>query len=131
MRIFLLCEALIWLPYGLYLLFNPEYLVVATEGGVLMGNPAGVTEIRAMYGGLQAAIGVFCLWSFLQPRMAPACLWLLVFLAGGLFLGRLLGAGLDADLSLYTAGALVFEGITAVVAGVFLRRGGSSDVVGG
>ena len=130
MRIFLFCEALIWLPYGLFLLFNPEYLIVATEDGLLVGNPTGLSELRAMYGGLQAAIGVFCLWAVAKPRVATACLLLLSFLATGLLLGRFLGVFLDGSLSTYTTGALVFEGVTAAVALFFLRRRGTSDVLG-
>ncbi len=121
MQIFLLLEALVWLPYGLYLIFDPEFLVGATEGGLLVANPTGLTEIWAMYGGLQAAIGASCLLAVLRPAGAAASMRMLVFLSLGLFLGRLCGLLVDGGLSGYTAGALVFEGVTVTGSWYFLR----------
>lgn len=128
MQIFLLLESLIWLPYGLYLVFDPSFLVTATEGGLLTGNGTGVSEIRAMYGGLQAAIGVSCLRGVLRPDRAMTALAMLAFLASGLWLGRVCGVFLDGGLSSYTIGALVFEGVTALGAFYFLQSRGSEDV---
>lgn len=128
MQIFLLLESLIWLPYGLYLVFDPSFLVVATEGGLQTESPTGVSEIRAMYGGLQAAIGVFCLRGVLRPERAMAALTMLAFLASGLWIGRFCGVLLDGGLSSYTAGALIFEAVTALGAFYFLQRRGSADV---
>jgi hypothetical protein len=54
-RIFLGLSALIWLPYGLLCFFQPAGL--AESAGVTFTNATGATELRAMYGGLQAAIG--------------------------------------------------------------------------
>ena len=51
-RIFLLLSALLWLPYGIYCWLHPSYLAEAA-GVVFQGS----TELRAMYGGLQAALG--------------------------------------------------------------------------
>ena len=54
-RIFLLVSTLVWLPYGIYCFFAPGFL--AGAAGVAALSPTGRTELRAMYGGLQAGIG--------------------------------------------------------------------------
>ena len=54
-RIFLLLSALLWLPYGIYCWLHPSAL--AEAAGVAFQSPTGSTELRAMYGGLQAALG--------------------------------------------------------------------------
>lgn len=122
MTAFLVFETLVWLPYGLYLVFAPAFLTSATEGGVMMQNGAGITEIRAMYGGLQAAIGTLCLLALLRTRYVRPALITVAFLTAGLFAGRLYGVSVDGGLSGYTAGALVFEGASASVGFFLLSR---------
>lgn len=126
-RVFLGLEALVWLPYGLYCFAQPGYL--AEAAGVAAASTTGTVELRAMYGGLQAGIGVLAaLGAMRAERMRPALLALL-FLAAGLGLARLLGALSAGELSGYTAFALVFEGVTAGVS-AFLLRGVGRPVAG-
>jgi hypothetical protein len=58
-RIFLAFSALLWLPYGVYCFFDPGFL--AGAAGVVSQSPTASTELRAMYGGLQTAIGALAL----------------------------------------------------------------------
>ena len=122
MTAFLAFETLVWLPYGLYLVFAPTFLANATEGGVVMQNGAGITEIRAMYGGLQAALGTLCLLALLRDRYAQPALIAVAFLTTGLFVARLYGVSVDGGLSGYTTGALVFEGASASIAFFLVSR---------
>lgn len=123
-RIYLGLSVLIWLPYGLYLVFEPGYL--AEAAGVVGTTPTGTTELRAMYGGLQAAVGVFAGFALLRPGHAPKVLLSVAFLAGGLFGARLLGLLLDGGGSTYTLGALGFEGLyTAASIALYRRDGGT------
>ena len=121
LRLFLGFHALLWLPSGLFCLFVPTYLEGAAS---LAATPStGTTEIRAMYGGLQAAIGVFALLAVLRPALRRPALLMLAFLCTGLASARLLGVGVDGAPSAYTLGALGFEVVSAGLAWWFLRRG--------
>ena len=121
LRLFLGFHALLWLPYGLFCLFVPTYLEGAAS---LAATPStGTTEIRAMYGGLQAAIGVFALLAVLRPALRQPALLMLAFLCTGLASARLLGVGIDGAPSAYTLGALGFEVVSAGLAWWFLKRG--------
>ena len=118
-RLFLAANVVLWLPYGLYCLASPGFL--AEAAGVAATTPTGTTELRAMYGGLQAAIGLLALAAVLRRDLERTALTALAFLAGGLFTGRLFGAFADGGLSGYTVGALVLESALTVLSVRFLR----------
>jgi hypothetical protein len=113
-RVFLGIQTLIWLPYGIFCFFRPEFL--HTAAGIGLGSATASTEIRAMYGGLQVAIGAMTLAGLLRADLTRTALLLLAFLVTGLATARLAGLGLDGGLSAYTMGGLVFETVTAGLA---------------
>ena len=119
----LLFSAVIWLPYGLYCFFQPAML--AEAAGVVATTPTATTEIRAMYGGLQIAIGALAIASLARPRLIAGTLLTLVFLTGGLASARLIGALLDDAWTSYTFGGLGFEVVSCGLALWALVRGGS------
>ena len=120
-RLFLGFHALLWLPYGLFCVFVPSYIEGAAS---LAATPStGTTEIRAMYGGLQAAIGVFALMALVRPALRRPALLMLAFLCSGLASARLLGVGIDGGPSAYTLFALGFEIVSAALAWWLLSRG--------
>lgn len=121
MRAFLVFNAVVWLPYGLLCLFVPSIL----EGyaTVVAGSATGTTEIRAMYGGLEAAIGCFAVAALVRDELAPAFVAAAVFLCGGLFLGRMVGVVADGGLTGYTYGALAFELLGTLWGASLLARG--------
>jgi hypothetical protein len=119
-RIFLALSALVWLPYGVLCFFQPAGL--AESAGVSFTNATGATELRAMYGGLQAAIGAVALAGALRPAFSRSALGLLFVACAGLGGARLLGAGLDGELSSYTGMALVLELGTVALTAWLLRR---------
>ncbi len=82
----------------------------------------GATEIRAMYGGLQAAIGAMCVIAFLRPHLAGSVLFALAFLTGGLVFARIFGLIMDDSGSGYTYGAIIFEATNTMVATQLGRR---------
>ena len=109
-----------FLAYGLLCAFLPD-LPAGWIGYELTTGDARV-ELIAMYGGLEAALGVFfllCLWSRESLRTG---LHLLVVTMAGLGLTRL-GAYLMADVEVgaYTYFAIAFELGTLVLAIVALR----------
>lgn len=119
MVIFLAISAALWLPYGLYCFANPGYL--AEAAGVAAGSATGTTELRAMYGGLQVAIGALALASLLRPTLRRPALLCIAFLCAGLFTARLAGTALDGGVSAYTTMGLAFESLSLLFAAFLLR----------
>lgn len=120
LQIFLVLSALIWLPYGIYCFFVPESL--AGSAGLGAMTATGTTELRAMYGGLQAAIGVMAAIAVFRESLRRPALVSLAFLTLGLGAGRLLGLALDGEVTSYTGGAVVFEFASAAAAIWFHSR---------
>jgi hypothetical protein len=106
-RAFLVVSVFVWLPYGIYCFLVPGGL--ADDAGVVGETATGTTERRAMYGGLEAAIGVFALAALLRPALTSPFVLASAFLCSGLLLARLSGIALDGGVSGYTAGAVLFE----------------------
>jgi len=119
-RIFLGLSALVWLPYGLYCFFAPASLVEAA--GVVGQTATGTTEVRAMYGGLQSALGILLGSAVLRASLVRPALLAVAFATGGLGVARLFGLLLDGGLSSYTGMALAFEFTSAGIAIALLRR---------
>lgn len=119
-RVFLGLVALVWLPYGLLCFFQPGFL--AGAAGVTSTSATGSTELRAMYGGLQVAIGVLALAGALRPPAAAPALRVLALLCAGLGAARLAGAVLDGAFSSYTVAGLAFELGSVAACVVLLQR---------
>ena len=119
-RGFLALSALVWLPYGVYCFAAPASL--AEVAGVAFLSPTGSTELRAMYGGLQAALGVLAAAGALSVAWCRPALAALGFVAAGLGTARLAGLALDGGFTSYTGGALLFEGLSAVAALALLAQ---------
>ena len=56
--------------------------------GVGARSTTGTIELRAMYGGLQAALGALAGAALLRPALERPALVALAFVCGGLFLGN-------------------------------------------
>ena len=128
-KIFLGFSVALWLPYGVTCIFFPGYL--GEVAGVVGSTATGTTEIRAMYGGLQAAIGVICLTALLRPELALPTLCVLALLTGGLALARGIGLAIDGGATGYTLGAIGFEIANTAVATTLLRRRAAERVFEG
>ena len=122
-RAFLGISALIWLPYGIFCFVQPAFL--EDVAGVVASSATASTEVRAMYGGLQAAIGCFALYAVMRPSLVRPVLLMLAFLCTGLAIGRLGGVLFDGGVSDYTMGGLFFEIASSGTALLFLSRVGA------
>lgn len=120
-RAVLIFSAIVWLPYGVYCFLQPDAL--AESAGIVAATATGTTELRAMYGGAQIAIGALAVAALIRSRLASGVLLTLLFVTGGLASTRLLGVALDGEFTGYTAFGLGFEGLSAVLALVALSRG--------
>jgi hypothetical protein len=118
--IFLALSALVWLPYGLWCFARPE--ILAELAGVTATTTTAVAELRAMYGGLQMAIGVLAVIGLARPALRRGLVMTFGVLTGGLGIARLLAVFLGAGVSSYTGGALVLEFGSVVWVTALLRR---------
>ena len=119
-KLFLGLETLVWLPYGIYCFVAPAAL--AQSGGVAFQTPTGSTELRAMYGGLQAALGLLAFAGMQRVSLTRPALITLATVTAGLGSARLLGALSDSAWSAYTLMGLVFEVGSVLWATSLLRR---------
>ena len=114
-------SAAMFIGYGLACLVSPA--LPAGYAGLAFASGDAVPEIGAMYGGLQAGFGVFCLLGALKIQYYRPALMALLLCIGGLALTRSYWALTAlADIGGYTYGALAYEWTTAVLAALALRR---------
>jgi hypothetical protein len=106
-RGFLVLCAIVWLPYGAVCFFDPSLL--ADSAGVMASSATGATEIRAMYGGLQGAVGALAAIALFRPTLVQSFLVTLLTLSAGLLSARLAGYFLDGGYTGYTGIAIGFE----------------------
>jgi hypothetical protein len=119
-KLYLGLLATIFIAYGMYCLVSPEML--AGAAGVAANSLTGTIELRAMYGGLQIAVGALCLYGALSPVYRRAVMVALLFIFAGLAVPRV-GLGLvHGDHSAYTLFAMVFELGSALLLAWLLTR---------
>ena len=118
-KVYLLILAVVFIAYGLYCLVFPE--VLSGPAGVSATTLTGTIELQAMYGGLQTAVGVLCLFGALNMQMRNTALQALLFIFVGLGVPRLTLALVNGDFSGYSLGAAVFEVASAVIMFFCLR----------
>jgi len=110
---------LMFAGYGLVSIFFPT--IPAGYIGLGSMNASTANEVVAMYGGLQAAMGVLFLYSAVRVEHQRTGLRLLVLLIGGLASARVLGL-LAHGPTAYNLGAVGYEIATVVLGIVALRR---------
>lgn len=106
-RLFLGLQVVLFIPYGLYCLVDPEML--AGSAGVAARSVTGRIELQAMYGGLQVAVGAMCLLGLLRARFEQVALHALLFIFAGLAVVRVSLGLVHADFSSYTVFAMGYE----------------------
>lgn len=107
--------------YGLACLYSPE--LPAGYAGLAMTTGDAYAEIGAMYGGLQTGFGIFCLLGALRTGFYRPALAAILLVIGGLALARLYSTATSNDpVTDYTYGAMVFECVMAVLAGLALKK---------
>ena len=123
-KLFLGFNALLFIGYGLACLAYPS--VVADQTGMQLTTGVASVEVRAMYGGLQTAVGLLCLAGALRPALQPGVLLALAFVFFGLASGRMFGIAVDAEPGNYNIFALLFETVFAAITVALLARSGET-----
>lgn len=120
LRIFLFLLAVIWTPYGMYCLAFPGAL--EQIAGIVAPAGTASVELRAMYGGVQTAVGLTALLAFFNAGFARQALFTQVAVFAGLAGARTLGVLIEGHFSGYTIGALAFEWPGLLLCLWFYRR---------
>ena len=127
-RILLFMIGLAFAPYGLMCLFDP--LSAAEITGMQLHNRGALTEVAAMYGGLQFGLGALFIFCALRADFARMGLFVLVVVLGSLALGRIFGLMVYGG-SAYNWSVLIFEalsgGLGILALRVLSRRSETSD----
>jgi Domain of unknown function (DUF4345) len=120
-RAYLIIAGLMWVVYGIYLLGAPQAL--ASTAGVTATTLTGLIELRAMYGGLEIAVGAFALTAAWVPGMLRSGLLAMGMASAGLGVTRLVSATLAGEFSTYTRQGLGLElTLTVLAVWLFLRQ---------
>ena len=82
---------------------------------------AGMVEVRAMYGGLQAGFGLFCLLVGWRREWTRPGLAAIALVMGGLVLTRGIAMGIHGPAG-FNPQAAIYEGITTALALLALAR---------
>ena len=120
-RLFLLVQIVLLAGFGLAYFIRPQE--TANLSGMLLMEPAAVTDVRAYYGGLQLGLAVWLGLALLRGELLRPTLMLLVLLYASLFLGRLGGLFLDGGAQqTFNLYAMLVELVSALLAFWLLRR---------
>ena len=118
-RIILGFTGLAFAGYGVYCAIDLDVVIELT--GVVFPSTTPAVEARAMYGGLQTGLGLLFLSAAINQRFTAYGLVAMVFVLGGVALGRALGLHLDGA-DEYNTGAVIYESSSTVLAAVALWR---------
>ena len=114
--------------YGFFCLVSPQS--VAGFTGMVLSDPSAVTEVRAMYGGLQLGLGLLFIGFALRKGSVQTGLLILIVLMGSLALARLFGLISDG-FSSYNLLGFVFESVSTILSVVALRQCRQEEKSGG
>ena len=87
-RSFLIFTGLVFAVYGAFCIISPQF-VADTTG--MHASDVAITEIRAMYGGLELALGIFLLYCLRNEKEVETGILLMIFCFAGLATTRAIG----------------------------------------
>lgn len=120
-KIVLWISTVSFVSYGIACLLSPS--LPAGYAGLAIINGDGYAELGAMYGGLQTGFGIFCLLGATRADLYKPVLTAVCLVIGSLALGRLFSTVTTSDpVAAYTWGAMAYEFVTAILAGIALKK---------
>lgn len=108
----------VFVAVGIWFLFDPVGAAATVQ--IPLEAPMAIADIRAVYGGLDLAVGIFLLRNAFTERVAEG-LRLQAVAFAGLLVGRLLGQTVDAPTDSLAAVLIAVEGSGLALALVGIR----------
>ncbi len=125
-RLVLWLGAVLFVPFGLWVLYDPTALAAITERP--LPTATALTDSRAVDGGLVLGLGLFFVACALDPTKTRAGLLALLLVGAGPFLGRCVGIVLDGGTAATYRVAALELGLAALAAVALARQ---SNPLGG
>ena len=119
-KFFIAITGLIFFSYGAFLIYDPKQLINIANFSI--SENTALTELRAMYGGIQLALGLFMLACFRHERLIPPCLLLMSLVFFCLAATRTLGLIIDPADSGYNFNATIYESFSAIISIAFYLK---------
>ena len=119
-RILLTVTGLVFFVHGLVCFIHPA--TIGIESGLAMPTPSSVIEVRAEYGGLPIALGLFFLAAALQKIEVRTGLIVMLTATAGYATSRILAVAMMGQLDQYNAAAILYEVTTALLSLWALKR---------
>lgn len=118
-RVLLLFQGVVFTALGIWFLFDPMPMAEVIQ--LLPQSPAGLVELRTVYGGLELGLGLLLIGTAFHRPWQEFGLWLLFFCYGGLTVGRLFGILLDQVEDTFTLQLFGFEAGSLLLSGTVLH----------
>lgn len=123
-RIVLTVTGLFFFVHGLVCFIHPA--TIGIESGLAMPSSRSIIEVRAEYGGLPMALGLFFFAAALQKIQVRTGLLVMVTALSGYASARIAAALIAGPIDPYNAAAIAYELISALLGFWALRRVGSA-----
>jgi uncharacterized protein DUF4345 len=118
-RWFLLLTGVVFAAIGVYTLVDPAQTLALV--GLQVIEVSSRNEMRAVYGGLNLAVGLYLCAAFGNAGLRPAALTFIALITGGLVFGRLVSLVVDGMPNTAIWYFLAIE-VTGCVLALLLRR---------
>lgn len=119
-RVFLRLMGAMSVFFGLVYLAVPGPMIEAAGFGAVL--PAGVTDVRATYGGFQIGMGAFLFWTAAAEERVRGGLLLILFSIGAVGASRSVGLMLDGDFNAFHLSGLVTETLITIFTLIVMVR---------
>ena len=119
-RIVLTATGLMFFIHGLICFVHPA--TIGIESGLAMPTPGSIIEVRAEYGGLPMALGLFFLAAAIQKIQVRTGLLVMVTALGGYASARVVAVLINGQVDIYNLAAIAYEVISVFLGLWALRR---------
>jgi len=121
-RIILTITGLVFFVHGLVCFIHPA--TIGIESGLAMPTPSSIIEVRAEYGGLPIALGLFFVAAALQKVEIRTGLIVMLTVLTGYATARISAVAITGEIDTYNSAAITYEVTTALLAAWALTRPG-------